>query len=96
MVFRGESWLFDVRFLLRISYDPSTVCSPRLVRTVHDVCDDSSTINGDASTVIQDVTTIVVVLPLPTFCVYTVSLYDLVVYPSRLESYGIVRSRDCS
>jgi len=32
---------------LRVSYDPSSVWS-RLVSTVHDVRDDSSTISGDA------------------------------------------------
>ena len=74
---------------LRVSYDLRTVWL-RLARTVHDVRDDSSTISGDACTVIQDVTTIVLLSP--TFCVRC--RYDLVVYPSRLESYGIVRSRD--
>ena len=57
---------------LRVSYDPSTVCS-QLVRRAHDVRDDSSTINGDACMVLQDVTTIV--LRLPTLCIWC--RYDL-------------------
>jgi len=62
VAFRGESWLFVVRFC----YALSTVWS-RVVGTVHDIRDDSSTISGDACMVIQDVTTIV--LRLSTFCV---------------------------
>jgi len=44
--------------------------------------------------VIQDVTTIVLLLPVPMFCKWC--RYDLAVYPSCLKSYGIVQSRDCS
>ena len=91
MAFREEYVAVRRTVFLRVSYDVCTVWS-RLVRTVYDVRDDSSAISGDACTVIQDATTIV--LRLLTFCVRC--RYDLVVYLSRLESYGIVRSRDCS
>jgi len=53
---------------------------------------DSSTITGDACTLLQNVTTIA--LRMPKFCLRC--RYDLAVYLSRLKSYGIVQSRDCS